>query len=136
MQGGCYCGALRYEIIADPVMKAQCHCRECQYITGGGPNFFMAIPDDSFTITKGTVATFTRSDLENPRTRQFCGTCGTHITTLLPGRPLVIVKVGTLDDPAKNYGEPQLAIFMKDSQPYHVVAPDLPCFQDRAPPPK
>jgi hypothetical protein len=96
----------------------------------------MAIPDDSFTITKGTAATFTRSDLENPRTRQFCGTCGTHITTLLPGRPLIIVKVGTLDDPAENYGEPQLAIFMKDSQPYHIVAPDLPCFQDRAPPPK
>jgi hypothetical protein len=44
--------------------------------------------------------------------------------------------VDTLDDPAKNYGKPQLAIFMKDSQPYHVVAPDLPCFQDRAPPPK
>ena len=68
MQGGCYCGAVRYEISEKPVMKAQCHCRECQYISGGGPNFFMAIPESGFAITEGTAKTFTRSDIENPRT--------------------------------------------------------------------
>lgn len=114
-------------------MKAQCHCRECQYITGGGPNFFMAVPEDGYRFTKGDPKTFTRSDIENPRTRQFCENCGTHMTTLLPGRPLVIVKVGTLDDPAQDYGGSKLAIFMKDSQPYHVVADGLPCFEDLPP---
>jgi hypothetical protein len=37
-EGGCYCGAVRYVAEGDPVMRAQCHCRECQYITGGAPN--------------------------------------------------------------------------------------------------
>ena len=100
MQGGCYCGSLRYEVTADPVMKAQCHCRECQYISGGGPNFFMIVPNDGFRFTRGAPASFARSDLEQPRTRQFCPTCGTHVTTLLPQRPLTVLKVGTLDDRA------------------------------------
>ena len=134
MQGGCYCGAVRYEVTQSAVLKAQCHCRECQYISGGGPNFFMAVPEEGFAITEGDAATFTRTDIENPRTRQFCANCGTHLTTLLPGRPLVILKIGTLDDPAKDYGGSKMAIFMKDNQPYHTVAEGLPCFEDMPPP--
>ena len=133
MKGRCYCGEVTFEITEPPVMKAQCHCRECQYISGGGPNYFMAVPEQGYRITQGTPKTFTRSDLDAPRTRQFCGTCGTHLTTLLPGRPLVIIKVGTLDNPAEDYRGPKVAIFMKDTQPFHVVGPDIPCFQDLPP---
>ncbi|MEM6371246.1 MAG: GFA family protein [Pseudomonadota bacterium] len=133
MTGGCYCGEIRFEVTESPVLKAQCHCRECQYISGGGPNYFMAIPSSGYAFTKGSPATFTRTDLEAPRTRQFCATCGTHLTTLLPGRPLTIVKVGTLDNPAEDYGGPRLAIYMKDTQSFHTVADGLPCFQDLPP---
>lgn len=135
MKGGCYCGAMRYEVTKDPITKLQCHCRECQYISGGGPNFAMLVPDDGFAFTTGEPAKFTRSDIENPRTRQFCPTCGTHLTTILPGRGMTVVKVGTLDDPAGDYGDSQLAIFMKDTQPFHVVADGKPCF-DGMPPAK
>ena len=34
--GRCYCGAVRYEADGPPAFKGQCHCRECQYISGGG----------------------------------------------------------------------------------------------------
>ncbi|MEC9432294.1 MAG: GFA family protein [Pseudomonadota bacterium] len=129
IQGGCYCGATRYEAAGEPVMKAQCHCRECQYISGGGPNYFMMMPEDGFAWTQGTPATFTRSDIESPRTREYCPTCGTHMTTRLPGRPLVVVKVGTLDDPAGAYGGPTLAIFTCDAQPFHEIPEGMPSFE-------
>ncbi len=100
LEGGCYCGQVRYVAEGEPMMKAQCHCRECQYITGGSPNMFLLMPRDGFSYTKGTPKQFTRSDLENAVTREFCAECGTHLTTRRPGLPAAILKVGTLDDPA------------------------------------
>ena len=81
LEGGCYCGAVRYAAEGEPMFKAQCHCRECQYITGGSPNMFLLMPLDGFSYTKGTPKKFTRSDLEGAVTREFCAECGTHIVT-------------------------------------------------------
>lgn len=128
-KGGCYCGALQFELSAKPVMKAQCHCRECQYFSGGGPNYFMVVPDQGFTYTKGTPATFAREDLPAPVTREFCGACGTHITSRRIGLPMAIIKVGTLDDPAI-FKAPKLAIYLKDKQPFHVIPKGMPCFEE------
>jgi len=121
MDGGCYCGALRYEIDGDAVFKAQCHCRECQYLSGGAPNIIMGVADAHFKYTKGAPAKFTRDDLERAVTREFCGKCGTPILTRSPGMPgAVILKVGSLDQPAE-YGMPQVAVHMADAQPFHTV---------------
>ena len=111
----------------EPMMKAQCHCRECQYITGGAPNLFMVVPQDAFRYTKGTAKQFKRKDLENPVTREFCPECGTHVATR-PPRPVVVVKIGTLDDP-KLYGAPKLAIFTIDKQSFHQVPAGVPSFE-------
>jgi hypothetical protein len=124
-EGGCYCGEVRYTAEGDPAFKAQCHCRECQYITGGGPNFFMLMPAAGFAYAKGQPSAFSRPDLEAPVTREFCPSCGTHLVTRLPGRPVVVVKVGTLDDPAL-YGGPQMAIYTIDKQAFHCIPEGLP----------
>lgn len=127
-EGGCYCGALRYKVEGAPTLKAQCHCRECQYITGGGPNFFMLMPPDGFSYTKGSPKTFSRTDIPNAVTREFCAACGTHLATRRPGLAAVILKAGTLDDPAQFEG-PQMAIFTVDQQPFHVIGEGIPRFE-------
>jgi hypothetical protein len=109
-EGGCYCRKIRYVAEGEPRLKAQCHCRECQYISGGAPNMFMLIAPQGFRYTSGQPRKFSRSDLESPVTREFCGECGTHLTTRRPGLPLVILKVGTLDNPSL-FGTPQMAIY-------------------------
>ena len=68
------------------MMQAQCHCRECQYISGGAPNTFIAMPAAGFRYTKGQPKQFTRKDLERAVTREFCSECGTHLVTKVPGR--------------------------------------------------
>ena len=128
LEGGCYCGKVRYVAEGEPMRKGQCHCRECQFITGGAPNMFVVMPSAGFAYTKGAPRQFTRSDLENPVTREFCPDCGTHLATRPPGRPVIVVKVGTLDDP-KLYGGPQMAIFTIDKQPFHHIPEGLPAFE-------
>jgi hypothetical protein len=128
LEGGCYCGQVRYVVEAEPTMRAQCHCRECQYITGGGPNFFMVVPSAGVRYVEGEAKAFTRSDIERPVTREFCPNCGTHLMTRLPGRPMVVLKVGGLDDPSQ-FGGPQIAMYLVDKQPFHLVAEGLPTFE-------
>src|ERR1700723_175634 len=120
LEGGCYCGEVRYAAEGEPMLKAQCHCRECQYISGGSPNMFLLMPPVGFRYTKGAV------------TGEFCAECGPHLTTLRPGLPAVILKVGTLDDPSL-FGAPQMAIFTMDQQAFHQIAEGLPAFE-RLPP--
>ncbi|KHK90151.1 GFA family protein [Novosphingobium malaysiense] len=120
LEGGCYCGTVRYAAGGTPGLKAECHCRECQYITGGGPNYFMMMPVAEFSYTRGAPARFTRDDIPNPVTREFCPKCGTHLATRIPGLPTLVLKVGGLDDPAQ-YGKPGTAIYLCDAQPFHMV---------------
>jgi len=129
LEGRCYCGNIRYVAEGDPMLMAQCHCRECQYITGGAPNTFIVMPAAGHKYIKGTPKAFTRSDLERAVTREFCPDCGTHLATKPPGRPVVVVKVGTLDDP-KQF-TPQMAIFTVDKQPFHQIPEGLKTFERR-----
>jgi hypothetical protein len=92
---------------------------------------FMVMPVAGFSYTKGTPKQFSRSDLENAVTREFCAECGTHLTTLRPGLPAAILKVGTLDDPGLFDG-PQMAIFTIDKQPFHQIPEGMRTF-DRMP---
>ena len=113
----------------DPLFKGQCHCWECQYISGGSPNVLMAMPEASFAYTKGSPKPFRRGDLESPVTREFCAECGTHLLSRAPGVPgAVILKVGTFDDPSL-CGMPQRAIFMIDKQSFHHVPEGVATFE-------
>lgn len=128
--GGCYCKGLRYEAEGEPMGALQCHCRECQYITGGNPNVIMLMPDAGFRFTKGAPSSFTRTDIDNAVTRYFCPTCGTAIGTRSPKRPgTFILKVGTMDDPS--VFQPKAAIFTVDRQHFHHIPEGLPAFERR-----
>jgi hypothetical protein len=127
LEGGCYCGKVRYEAEGEPMMKAQCHCRECQYLTGGSPNVFIAMPTAGHRFVKGTPKEFKRTDIERAVTRLFCPECGTHLATRAPGFPAVIVKVGSLDDP-KQFGDPQMAIYTCDAQSFHRIPEGIATF--------
>ena len=129
VEGGCYCGAVRYRAQGDPLFKGQCHCRECQYISGGHPNVVMGMPEPGFAYTKGTGKQFRRSDLERPATREFCAECGTHMITRAPALPgAVLIKIGTLDDPSV-FGGPQMVIWTIDKQAFHHVPEGVPAFE-------
>jgi hypothetical protein len=121
LEGRCYCGAVRYQAEGDPLLKAQCHCRECQYISGGHPNVVLGMPEPGFRYAQGAPKQFRRADLPNPVTREFCAVCGTHLLSRAPGLPgVLLIKVGTLDDPSVFDG-PQMVIYTIDKQSFHHI---------------
>ena len=130
IEGGCYCGEIRYESKGAVQASIQCHCRECQYITGGNPNVIMIMPLEGFKFVSGKPKEFKRNDLKNAVTRLFCDKCGTAIGTRNPMRPKsIILKVGTFDDPS--IFDPKIAIFTIDKQKFHHIKDNLKCFEKR-----
>ncbi len=127
--GRCYCGDVHYKAEGPVLLKAECFCRECQYITGGGSLHIMAVPLEGFEMTKGAVKGFQRSDIDGAVTREFCPNCGTHLFTRAPALPTaIILKVGALDDQAQ-YDGPDTANFTCDARPWHHVPSDIPAFE-------
>lgn len=127
LEGGCYCGELRYRVSAAPVLKAQCHCRACQHISGGGPNYFLLIPPEGFEYVAGTPARYRRPDKENAVTREFCANCGTHVLTRRPGLEQLVLKVGTLDNPDV-FDAPRIAIFCEEKAVFHTIPEGIPAY--------
>lgn len=127
MEGGGYCGAVRYRAPGPPTLRAQCYCRACQHISGGGPNEYALIEPDGFAYTRGAPASYQRPDLLHPVTREFCGTCGTHVLTRRPGLRQLVLKIGTLDDPDR-VGSATLAIFCAEKARFHILPESIPVF--------
>jgi hypothetical protein len=121
LEGGCYCGQVRYVTEGEPVVRIQCHCRECMYITGGSPTEILAMPVDGFRVTQGATRSFTRTDIPNPVTREFCPNCGTHLLSRAPSMPAaVLIKIGSLDDPSV-YGTPNIALYTREKLAFHSI---------------
>ena len=128
--GRCYCGDIQFNITASPLVRAQCYCRECQYISGGNANLAMTVPTESFHYVTGSPSAYTDPEGKMGVSREFCGRCGTHLLTRNPlMKEVVIVKVGVLDDPAV-FTKADLAIFLKDKQPFHHVPDDVPQYDE------
>ena len=127
--GGCYCGALRYEATGEFLAKGMCFCRECRHISGGGANVILGMPAAGFTYIAGQPSAFTRDDFEGSVTREFCGTCGTHILTKSPRMVgAVLIKVGSLDD-QDVFDMPSMAVYCCEKKPYHVVPDGVASFE-------
>ena len=129
IEGGCYCGEVRYHFEREPGPAMQCHCRECQYITGGNPNVFVMIPEAELHFTGGKMKSFQRTDIDNAVTRHFCPSCGTAVGTTTTGAlSLFVMKVGTMDDP--DFSQPSMAIFTKDAKFFHHIPDEIPSFEE------
>jgi hypothetical protein len=128
-RGGCLCGAVRFELAGKPRIGVNCYCRDCQYISGGGPAHVLVASRRDLSIRSGSVAIYwTESESGRRVAREFCKTCGTPLFSYTEKRPDRIgLKIGSLDDPSDF--TPKLAIWMASAQPWHSVDIAVPRFQ-------
>ncbi len=119
--GGCRCRAIRYRVEGSVLGAAACHCRDCQYVSGGAPAFVLAVPKKALTLLQGRPASFaSTADSGAARTREFCGTCGTPLFAHDANYPDVLsVKVGSLDDPS--WFRPEAEFWSSSAPPWHTI---------------
>ncbi len=128
LAGGCHCGAVRYELSAPPVMIYNCHCTNCQKITGSAFVVSAAIPEAAFKFTKGEPKKVEwTSDAGNRRFGWFCGDCGSRIAHgqiaqgSAPSIGVLSLRAGTFDD--TSWVEPVGDIWTKSAQRWVKLLP-------------
>jgi len=99
-RGHCLCGAVSYQIIAEPVATRICWCRTCQQIAANG-TVNTVVPTAALTIQGQTQQYVSTADSGNQVSRRFCPVCGCHLFANSSARPeFTVVRVGTLEDPS------------------------------------
>lgn len=121
--GGCLCGSVRYEIVADPLTLYACHCTECQTASGAAFTLTMVVSCDAIVAQQGTPRPFERPRVDGRRKTIFrCPTC---LTALWGVRSeisnLATVYAGTLDDTSSL--QPVGHIWTRSAQPWITVPP-------------
>jgi hypothetical protein len=128
--GGCACGAVRYEAVAEPAFQAHCQCRMCQKGSGTGHSAVMGFPKAALTV-KGKLSSWSyKADSGNTATHYFCPTCGAPIY-LESGGPVSVVTVGSLDDPGAF--KPSVVVYASGGHAWDTLDPKLRRF-DKMPP--
>lgn len=123
LSGGCHCGAVRYSLSAPPLMIYNCHCTNCQKISGGAFAVTATIPESAFSFTKGTPRTVEwTSDAGNRRFGWFCGDCGSRIAHgQTPTIGFLSLRAGTFDD--TSWVEPVGDIWTRSAQKWVTFRP-------------
>ena len=108
--GGCACGAIRYEITAEPIVMNDCQCRECQRKSGTGHGSYLTFPQAAVKPRArrhiGTWSAIAATSRPAPSVP----TCGSPVYLTFPAMPeIFIVHAGSLDDPTRY--KPQVVLW-------------------------
>ena len=96
-KGQCHCGAVSYEMPAETIHKALCHCSDCRRHAGAPMVAWGLVSKDQLKI-EGETREYASSEQGR---RHFCANCGTALfytnDLIFPGQ--IDVQIATLDDP-------------------------------------
>ena len=96
-EGGCLCGAVRYQAEAVPTRTSYCHCEMCRQASGAPVVSWLTVPRGKFAYVKGSPKRYDSSDHAY---REFCPECGTQLTFRSKREPALIdITSATLDNP-------------------------------------
>lgn len=129
LEGGCFCGRVRYALTSTPMFVHCCHCRNCQSQTGSAFAINAIIETDRIEILSGEpVITELKSGDGSPHDIYRCPGCLCAVWSDYGRRAgWRFVRVGTLDDPTAL--RPDVHIFTRSRQPWVVLPVGVPSFE-------
>jgi hypothetical protein len=98
MEGGCFCGKIRFTSQIEPISVVNCHCDNCKKSVGA-PYVTWAVFDKDSIIFNISPPNHTTN---NRAVRTYCDKCGSSISYWHPNRKGKIdITIGCLDEPDK-----------------------------------
>jgi hypothetical protein len=127
IEGGCLCGAVRYQVNAAIKDVSHCHCAMCRKHHGAAFATFGVAERNHFHWLQGEQQiSIYRSSTQLERL--FCGRCGSSLLCRTDEEPdIVYLTLGTLDDDPGC--RPAYHIWVGSMAPWHTITDDLPQFE-------
>jgi hypothetical protein len=121
--GGCFCGAVRYELEPDYIAYRYCFCSRCRKMRGTSNAANIFVKAEKLHWISGEDA-ISRFDLEGARFGNcFCTTCGSPVARLAGDGKSYLVPSGSFDaDPGIR---PSSAIFWDSRAEWLPIADTL-----------
>jgi hypothetical protein len=124
IEGGCFCGAVRYRAISAPIASSICHCQTCRQISSAPLVPWVTFARQEFAFIRGEPATLQSSQ---DVVRTFCVHCGTPLSyTNKSTADEIDIATCSLDDP--NAYPPTHHSWTSDGLTWMQIANDLPRF--------
>jgi hypothetical protein len=122
LNGGCWCGAVRYRVADAFLYAANCHCSRCRAATGSAFKPFAGIEREKFELQAGadTLLVVGDDDLNDTR----CASCGSLLFSVVRDGAYVHVALGSLMDAPSI--QPSEHIFVGSKAPWFEITDDLP----------
>ncbi len=113
LAGGCFCGAVEYQVTGAPTYSGNCHCRDCQRAIGAGVVTWFGAKPEQFDVSKGEI---TYCETSPGIKRGFCGRCGTSLTFHGEGWDEIGITASSLNDPSAV--TPASNVYLDHRQPW------------------
>lgn len=128
LEGGCFCGAVRYRVTGVPSSPTICHCADCRRAAGAPFVPWATFQLADFAYISGRPAEYHYEG----RRRTFCGRCGTPLTFQADASPDELdVTICSLDEPQRV--APRDHTWVADRLPWVHLSDGLPTFATARP---
>jgi hypothetical protein len=127
-EGGCHCGAVRYNVSPCEGDSAYCHCKICQKTAGAPVMAWMSVPLEAFRYVAGAPHVYRSGPASQ---REFCDACGTQLLYRGDHSRTVDINTVTLDDPS--LAPPKYHIWRMSRIAWFETADAMPRYDDQGP---
>ena len=97
LNGGCYCGAIRYRVTERIANPTNCHCEICRRTTGAPYVAWFSVPSADFVFLVGNANCIPLQFACDADILPRCGTQLTFVDDASPGE--TDITIGSLDEP-------------------------------------
>lgn len=128
LTGQCLCGDVKFKAEGDIAMMGNCHCTDCQQVSGSPFGTLVFMNESDVTIF-GKVKSFDHKvESGNTLSKQFCPRCGSQMFGKNAARPTSLaLRAGSINE--KEHIKPQFNVYTISKLECTILDESIPGFE-------